>query len=225
MNSLRQMVEAYLLGKLPEQGALLPASGVLSTNPLTAAIGLLRLMIDSARGSRLDRGFLKHYFDTMEEMLGHVEKYDPTGPVMEAQTKIYFTKLINSLETYEKWSTTPQKRPIILFVRRFWAEFLSTLVLQPEDGATTVENKALNKFQKQWAKYASKILNTLVFVYSILAIELLIYFNTITGVYDLGSTGQIIPFVIGLATFWKTIIFIVTDRVVETPADDNISQG
>jgi len=45
-------------------------------------------------------------------------------------------------------------------------------------------------------------------VYSILAIELLIHFNSITGVYDIGTTGQIIPLVIGLATLWKTAVAI-----------------
>jgi hypothetical protein len=45
-------------------------------------------------------------------------------------------------------------------------------------------------------------------VYSILAIELLIHFNSVTGVYGLGTTGKIIPFVIGLATLWRTSIAI-----------------
>jgi len=61
-------------------------------------------------------------------------------------------------------------------------------------------------------------------VYSILAIELLIHFNSITGVYDIGTTGQIIPFVIGLATLWKTAIaifakFLLPDK--SESADDS----
>lgn len=52
-----------------------------------------------------------------------------------------------------------------------------------------------------------------VFVYSIVSIELLIRYNDITGVYTLLSTGQIIPFVIGIAGLWKVIWQIITTRV------------
>ena len=41
-------------------------------------------------------------------------------------------------------------------------------------------------------------------IYSIVNIELLIRYNNITGVYTLLSTGQIIPFVMGIASLWKT---------------------
>jgi len=36
----------------------------------------------------------------------------------------------------------------------------------------------------------------------------MIHFNSITAVYDVSATGQIIPLVIGLATLWKTLIAI-----------------
>jgi hypothetical protein len=58
------------------------------------------------------------------------------------------------------------------------------------------------------------VLNTFVLIYSILAIELMIRFNSITGVYDIKATGQIIPLVIGLATLWRTLIAIFTKFVV-----------
>lgn len=63
-------------------------------------------------------------------------------------------------------------------------------------------------------------MNTFVLIYSILAIELLIRFNSITGVYDLGTTGQIIPFVIGLATLWKTAIAIFEKFLLPVKEED-----
>ena len=50
-------------------------------------------------------------------------------------------------------------------------------------------------------------------VYSIINIELLIRYNQITGVYTLLSTGQIIPFIMGIASLWKTCWQILMDNV------------
>ena len=50
-------------------------------------------------------------------------------------------------------------------------------------------------------------------VYSIVNIELLIRYNDMTGVHTLLSTGQIIPFIMGIACLWKTCWQIVTDNV------------
>jgi hypothetical protein len=55
-------------------------------------------------------------------------------------------------------------------------------------------------------------------VYSIVNIELLIRYNQITGVYALLSTGQIIPFVIGIASLWKTCWQILIENVEQEPA-------
>jgi len=35
--------------------------------------------------------------------------------------------------------------------------------------------------------------------YSVIGIEMTLYWNSITGVYTINTTGQLIPFVIGLA--------------------------
>jgi hypothetical protein len=52
-------------------------------------------------------------------------------------------------------------------------------------------------------------LGLLIFTYSILSIELTISWNRISGVYDISSTGQIIPLVIGLG-----LLMSVTWRLV-----------
>jgi hypothetical protein len=51
--------------------------------------------------------------------------------------------------------------------------------------------------------------NFAVLLYSIISIELLIKHNAITGGYTLLSTGQIIPFIIGIASLWKVVWQIV----------------
>ena len=56
-------------------------------------------------------------------------------------------------------------------------------------------------------------------VYSIVNIELLIRYNQITGVYTLLSTGQIIPFVMGIASLWKTCWQILMENVEQGAAD------
>lgn len=38
----------------------------------------------------------------------------------------------------------------------------------------------------------------IIIIWSILTVELTLYFNTIEGVDVLGTTGQLIPFIIGL---------------------------
>lgn len=42
-------------------------------------------------------------------------------------------------------------------------------------------------------------------VLMIIAIELTLAFNSISGVYEIKSTGQLIPFIIGVCGLWSTI--------------------
>jgi hypothetical protein len=41
--------------------------------------------------------------------------------------------------------------------------------------------------------------------YSVIGIEMTLYWNSITGVYTINTTGQLIPFVIGLAGLAKVV--------------------
>jgi hypothetical protein len=41
--------------------------------------------------------------------------------------------------------------------------------------------------------------------YSIIGIEMTLYWNSISGVYTINTTGQLIPFVIGLACLTKVV--------------------
>lgn len=45
----------------------------------------------------------------------------------------------------------------------------------------------------------------------IVAVELTLAFNSITGVYTIKSTGQLIPFIVGLGGFWTTVNDLMTD--------------
>ena len=42
-------------------------------------------------------------------------------------------------------------------------------------------------------------------VWTIITIELTLKYNNVNGVYELGSTGQLIPFIIGVANMGKTL--------------------
>lgn len=45
----------------------------------------------------------------------------------------------------------------------------------------------------------------------IVAIELTLAFNSISGVYTMKSTGQLIPFVIGVGGLWTVLNDLMTD--------------
>ena len=42
-------------------------------------------------------------------------------------------------------------------------------------------------------------------VWTIITIELTLKFNNVNGVYEIGSTGQLIPFIIGIVSMGKTL--------------------
>ena len=52
-------------------------------------------------------------------------------------------------------------------------------------------------------KVTARIINPLALIWSVLGIELTLYWNSISGVYTIKSTGQLIPFVIGLTGLLK----------------------
>ncbi|KAF2803285.1 uncharacterized protein BDZ99DRAFT_468260 [Mytilinidion resinicola] len=57
--------------------------------------------------------------------------------------------------------------------------------------------------KQQWIKMLLQMIHSCAPIYSILAIELTLKWNKVSGVYTVNSTGQLIPFVIGVAGFLK----------------------
>jgi hypothetical protein len=55
------------------------------------------------------------------------------------------------------------------------------------------------------------------FIYSILAIELMLKWNSVSNVYTLKSIGQLIPFVIGVAGLLKVLYDVRKKYEVGTP--------
>jgi hypothetical protein len=66
--------------------------------------------------------------------------------------------------------------------------------------------------------------NVGVMVYSVASIELLIRYNNITGVHTLLSTGQIIPFIIGIASLWRVCWQIMTDFAEHQAASNLVEE-
>lgn len=56
-------------------------------------------------------------------------------------------------------------------------------------------------------------------VYIVLAIELTLVWNSISGVYTIGTVGQLIPFVIGAAGLLKIFYKIFAKRVIASFID------
>jgi hypothetical protein len=55
------------------------------------------------------------------------------------------------------------------------------------------------------------------FVWTITAVELIIFWNNISGVYVVSSTGQIIPLIIGFGGFWRVLISICVRWTKSSP--------
>lgn len=49
-------------------------------------------------------------------------------------------------------------------------------------------------------QFAVRVLNIICFIWSILSVELTLKWNNISNVHDIKSTGQLIPFVIGIVS-------------------------
>ena len=47
----------------------------------------------------------------------------------------------------------------------------------------------------------------------IIAIELTLTFNSISGIYTIESTGQLIPFIIGVGGLWKTVNDLLAEHL------------
>jgi hypothetical protein len=58
---------------------------------------------------------------------------------------------------------------------------------------------------RYWVAVTARIINALALIWSVLGIELTLYWNSISGVYTIKSTGQLIPFVIGLTGLLKIV--------------------
>ena len=77
----------------------------------------------------------------------------------------------------------------------------------------------------QWTNiynHRAKILRNLfllislaIFVWTILAVELTLFFNSVSGVYSIKSTGQLIPFIIGVFGVSKTVNSIMVRSIKE----------
>lgn len=71
-----------------------------------------------------------------------------------------------------------------------------------------------NDFSDNWKNsfhVSSVALNFICLVWSMLAVELIISWNNITGVYSIQSVGQLIPFIIGIVGFLSLVIDITTN--------------
>jgi hypothetical protein len=66
-----------------------------------------------------------------------------------------------------------------------------------------------NRISTEWAMYL--VFLAVYYVFSVIGIELTIYWNAVEGSYDIGSTGQLIPFVIGILTTVKVLAHVLSN--------------
>jgi len=81
--------------------------------------------------------------------------------------------------------------------------------------STWIKVKSLITKNKTASKRASQAMyatNVICIIWSILAVELTIAWNNISGVYTLNSTGQLIPFIIGIVSFIRLLQGISIDH-------------
>ncbi|KAK0619016.1 hypothetical protein B0T14DRAFT_198914 [Immersiella caudata] len=92
------------------------------------------------------------------------------------------------------------------------------LIYNPDDPDT--EEDARNKINEEATsedripRGPAVLLISLTTIFSILAIELTLYWNHIEQVYVLGNTGQLIPFIIGILGLCQCATTIIRDRSV-----------
>ena len=60
------------------------------------------------------------------------------------------------------------------------------------------------------------VVNVLIALFTIVAIELIIRWNHISDAYSLGSTSQIIPLVIGIGNLWKVILSLLNELLMDS---------
>ena len=67
----------------------------------------------------------------------------------------------------------------------------------------------------------SIVTSFLVIAWFVLAVEFSLRWNSVTGIYDIGSTGQLIPFIIGLLGLLRVIHVTIrsTDEDVRPPSE------
>ena len=72
----------------------------------------------------------------------------------------------------------------------------------------------------------SIVTSLLLVAWFVLAVELSLRWNSVIGIYDIGSTGQLIPFIIGLLGLLRVIHVIVrnTDEDVSAPSEADIAR-
>lgn len=59
-------------------------------------------------------------------------------------------------------------------------------------------------------------LNICIALFTIVAIEMIIRWNHISNAYNLGSTSQIIPLVIGVGNLWKVILSLLNELLLDS---------
>lgn len=59
------------------------------------------------------------------------------------------------------------------------------------------------------------LISLAIFVWTILTVELTLFFNSVSGVYNIQSTGQLIPFIIGIFGLSKTVNSIMVESIKE----------
>ena len=81
-----------------------------------------------------------------------------------------------------------------------FARMLFTTSKNPIDRLIGADNTVSDIVRKVW-----RVLSIACAIYTILAIELTIVWNGIGGIYDIQTTGQLIPFVIGTIGLFRTL--------------------
>lgn len=67
------------------------------------------------------------------------------------------------------------------------------------------------RWLSRWWNVSSLIFSIVAIAWFVLAVELTLSWNSVSGVYDLSSTGQLIPFIIGLLGLIRAIHSVIME--------------
>ncbi|KAI9854684.1 MAG: hypothetical protein M1824_006636 [Vezdaea acicularis] len=132
------------------------------------------------------------------------------GIIDVASSKVW--KTLNWIELFGLHSIQKANAPTISTVttwKGLFCTFLGVIYGQGHYEVGGHKWSELSRFRK--GDIMSTLVTTFAVVWTILAMELTIIWNGITGVYVLNTTGQLIPFVIGLGGLLKTLYEIFSE--------------
>lgn len=105
--------------------------------------------------------------------------------------------------------------------RKFTERFFQDYLAMSEDLGTRItaffepgSRRKLSRGKNRQIDFLAvlSLYNVLIPIYSILGVELCIYWNNVRGVAAINTTGQLIPFVIGVVGFGKTVYAPLNER-------------